>query len=54
MGHKDILKNGLEVDVICARNIYCYLANNSKLKSYAKNCINRRDRRKAKHVLKHI
>ena len=48
MGHKDRLKTGMEYDVIFARKIYCYLFNNSKLKRFAKNAINRRARRKAK------
>ena len=48
MGHKDRLKIGMEYDVIFARKIYCYLFNNSKLKRFAKNAINRRARRKAK------
>ena len=52
MGHKDKLKSGMEYDVIFARKIYCYLFNNSKLKRFAKNAINRRNRRKAKLELK--
>jgi len=48
MGHKDRLKTGMEYDVVFARKIYCYLFNNSKLKRFAKNAINRRARRKAK------
>lgn len=51
MGHKDKLINGLEYDVILSRRYYCYLYNNSKLKSYAKNNINRRSRRLAKKAI---
>lgn len=38
MGHKDVLKSGLEYDVISkyGRKYLGYLHNNSKLKSYAK------------------
>jgi len=52
MGHRDRLKTGMEYDVIFARRIYCYLFNNSKLKRFAKNAINRRSRKKAKMDLK--
>jgi len=52
MGHRDRLKTGMEYDVIFARRIYCYLFNNSKLKRFVKNAINRRNRRKAKLELK--
>lgn len=52
MGHKDSLKSGMEYDVIFARKIYCYLINNSKLKRFVKNAINRRNRKKAKLELK--
>ena len=46
MGHKDKLKSGLEWDAISkwGRRFLCYLNNNSKLKSFAKNQINRRNR----------
>ncbi len=54
MGHKDKLKTGMEVDVIFARRWYCYLINNSKLKSFVKNNINRRNRRKTKLELQNI
>ena len=52
MGHRDILIDGLEYDVLYGRKYYCYLTNNYKLKSYAKNKINRRNRKKSKHELK--
>lgn len=52
MGHKDKLKTGLEYDVIFGRKYYCYLHNNSKLKSYAKNQINRRSRYNSKKNIK--
>lgn len=44
--------NGLEQDVVYARRIYCYLHNNPSLKRFAKRCIRRRSRRKAKLKLK--
>lgn len=52
MGHKDKLKGGLEFDVLYGRKIYCYLKNNSKLKRYAKNRINRRNRYIARNKIK--
>ena len=52
MGHKDQLKTGMEVDVICARDIYCYLVNRPQNKGFAKNQINRRNRYKIKQELK--
>ena len=52
MGHRDILIDSLEYTVILYRKIYCYLQNNHKLVSYAKNKINRRNRYKAKLDLK--
>ena len=50
MGHRDKLNSGLEYDVVFkwGRRYLCYLHNNSKLKSYAKNQINRRSRYSAK------
>lgn len=52
MAHRDKLKTGLEVDVIYARKIYCYLSNNTKLVKFAKNAINRRSRYEARLSLK--
>jgi len=48
MGHKSKLANGLEVDAILARRIYCYLQNNTKLIRYVKRCISKRNRAGAK------
>ena len=42
------LINGLEVDVVFARQIYKYLDNDSSLVKFAKKCINKRERKQAK------
>ena len=52
MGHKEVIKNSLENDVIFGRGMYCYLVNNSKLKRFVKKCISKRNRSKAKHEIK--
>lgn len=44
--------NGLEEDVIYARDIYCYTANNPSIVKFVKRQINKRDRRKAKLKLR--
>ena len=54
MSHKDKLKTGMEVDVIFARRLYCYLHNNSKLIRYVKTSINRRNRQKARLEIKKL
>lgn len=46
--------NGLEQDVIYARNIYCYTANNPSLVKWVKRKMNKRFRRKAKDSLKNL
>lgn len=45
MGRKQKLKTGLEVDVICARHIYCYLHNRPKTVKWTKRQLNKRYRR---------
>jgi hypothetical protein len=55
MGHKDKLKFGVEWDVIYFRNRYCYLVNHGKNpKKFAKNQINKRNRKKHRQELKII
>jgi hypothetical protein len=51
MGHHDKMINGLEVDAILARKLYCYLQNNSSLVKFAKRSINKRSRSKAKNEI---
>jgi hypothetical protein len=52
MGHREKLIDGLEVDYIFARNMYCYLVNNPKLKKYTKRKISKRIRRNGKQDLR--
>lgn len=40
--------DGLEQDVVYARGLYCYLANNSALVKFTKRKINKRERREGR------
>ena len=51
MGHKEILKDGDEVDAIYGKHIYVYLGR-SKIAHRIKKRLSRRNRREAKQGLK--
>lgn len=51
MGRKQILKDGLECDVVYGKGIYCYLCNNNKIVKYTKRKMNKRMRRELKKEL---
>lgn len=46
------LKNGLEVDAIYGRRLYCYLKNRPKIVKFAKRCINKRIRKDGKSQIR--
>lgn len=48
MRGKEPPKSGLEQDVIYGRQLYCYLTNVRGIRSYTKNLLNRRRRRRDK------
>lgn len=45
---KEYPRSGLEQDVIYARDIYCYLKNNSSIVKFVKRLLNKRLRKKGK------
>ena len=47
MGHKQKM-NGLEVDVVYARGLYCSLKNNPNVVAFAKKAMNKRERSKSR------
>ncbi len=51
---KSYLKNGLEYDVIYARQWYCYISNTKGLTKYVKRQLNKRLRRQIKRELKRV
>ena len=51
MGTKQKLKTGYEVDYIFAKNLYCYLINNIKLKKFIKKQLSKRRRMENKKMI---
>ncbi len=51
---KSYPKNGLEYDVIYARQWYCYISNTKGLTKYVKRQLNKRLRRQIKRELKRV
>ncbi len=51
---KSYPKNGLEQDVVYARQWYCYISNTKGLTKYVKRQLNKRLRRQIKRELKRV
>ena len=50
MGTRQKLKKDFEIDFIYARDRYCYLVNNTKLKKFIKRSLSKRRRRENKKI----
>jgi hypothetical protein len=50
MGNRQKLKTGAEYDFIFSRRLYCYMANNNKLKKWIKRQLSKRRRRENKKI----